>query len=308
MADVLRYVDLALPDLAGLDRERTVFLWAVSPIEIHGPHLPVGTDVFVAEELQRRYISELAGRHPAITPVVLPSLHAGSDALPVKGSLSVPAPALESILVAYAKGLAAQGFRYLLLSDNHGGPRHAMAIEAASRTAWRRWRFYLINPFNTLFRRMVECDAELLRETGLGPTTCGDDPDSHAGTNETSLMMVAAPDKIRAGAEHVPPSQPAPLKGGAKTVAGLAALVRVLGGKRFSRDLEHLARTLNWVSDPNMKPYMGDPGKASRDAGERMLNAHLNLAMSLLDRALAGEPVQTDPLLWTLRAMRRLPE
>lgn len=308
MTDPLRYENLALPDLAALDRAKTVFLWAVSPIEIHGPHLPVGTDVFVAEELQRRYIAALAERHPDLTPVILPSLHAGSDALPVKGSLSVPAMVLEGMLVAYAKGLAAQGFRYLLLSDNHGGPRHAMGIEAASRTAWRRWRFYLIDPFNALFRKMVECDPQLLTETGLGPATCGDDPDSHAGTNETSLMMVAAPEKIRAGAERLPASIPASLKGGAKAVATLAGGVRAFGGRRLASDLQHLARTLNWVSDPKMTPYMGDPGKASRDAGERMLAAHLNLAMSLLERALHGEPVSTNPLLWALRVMRRLPE
>lgn len=308
MPEAMRYEDLALPDLQALDREKTVFLLAVSPIEVHGPHLPVGTDVFIAEELQRRYIAALAERHPELTAVILPSLYAGSDALPVKGSLSVPAPAVEGILTAYAKGLAAQGFRFLLLSDNHGGPRHAMAIEAAARTAWKRWRFYLIDPFNALYRKMVECDPELLRETGLGPATCGDDPDAHAGTNETSLMMVAAPDKIRAGAAALPASVPAPLKGGAKAVAGLAGLVRALGGRQLGRDLEHLARTLNWVSDPNLTPYMGDPSKATRAAGERMLTAHLNLAMSLLEQALAGRPVQTNPLLWRLSAMRKLPE
>lgn len=308
MSAVVRYEDLALPDLAALDREKTVFLWAVSPIEIHGPHLPVGTDVLVAEELRRRYIAELAVRHPEFTPVILPSLYAGSDALPVKGSLSVPATALEGILTAYAKGLAAQGFKYLLLSDNHGGPRHAMASEAAARTAWRRWRFHLINPFNALYRKMVECDPELLSETGLCPASCGDDADAHAGTNETSLMMVVAKDRIRAGADQLPVSRPVPPAGGARAVAALAGVVRAFGGRRFAADLAHLSRTLAWVSATDMVPYMGDPAKASAAAGERMLTAHVNLAMALFDQALSGAPVPLTPLLWRLRAMRRLPE
>lgn len=49
--DVLEYVELCLPEILELDREKTVFLISVSPIEVHGPHLPVGTDVFIAEEL-----------------------------------------------------------------------------------------------------------------------------------------------------------------------------------------------------------------------------------------------------------------
>ena len=48
---------------------------AVSPIEVHGPHLPLGTDVFVAEELRRRYAAALQEEFPDYTLVVLPSLH-----------------------------------------------------------------------------------------------------------------------------------------------------------------------------------------------------------------------------------------
>ena len=146
MAEIMNYVRMSLPEIDALDRGRTIFLMAVSPIEVHGPHLPLGTDVFVAEELLQRYAAALHEEYPDYTLVALPSLYLGSDALPVKGSLSVPAPLLRKVLLAYVKGLAAQGFRYLFLADNHGGPRHQMATEAASRRAWRRHRFCLVNP------------------------------------------------------------------------------------------------------------------------------------------------------------------
>ncbi len=78
---VLEYVKMRLPELSALDRESTVFIISVSPIEVHGPpHLPVGTDVFIAEELAARYIRELFARHPELTFVTLPSLYLGSDA------------------------------------------------------------------------------------------------------------------------------------------------------------------------------------------------------------------------------------
>jgi creatinine amidohydrolase len=210
--DVLEYVKLCLPEILELDREKTVFLISVSPIEVHGPHLPVGTDVFIAEALLDRYVSELGKNHPELTLVKLPPLYVGSDALPYPGSLSVPAPHLEGILIAYGQGLAKQGFRYLFVADNHGGPRHQMAIEASARKLWRKHNFYLIDPFGLVFRYMVQHDPDFMQRTGLGPGECGDDADSHAGTNETSLMLACCSEKVDSDFGEVEPSLPPPLE------------------------------------------------------------------------------------------------
>src|SRR4030095_13354441 len=40
--------ELSTPQLDALDRERTVVILTVSPLETHGPHLPVGVDAFTA--------------------------------------------------------------------------------------------------------------------------------------------------------------------------------------------------------------------------------------------------------------------
>lgn len=308
---VLEYVKMRLPEISALNRESTVFMMSVSPIEVHGPHLPVGTDVFIAEELAKRYIKALHRRSPELTFVTLPSLYLGSDALPVKGSLSVAAPYLEGALLSYGKGLAAQGFRYLFVADNHGGPRHQMGIEAAARALWRKYKFYLIDPFNIEFRYMVQHDPGFMEKTGLGHGVCGDDRDSHAGTNETSLMLTCCPELVAEVHSEVPASTPSPHTGGASLVAGLAKIIKFFGGDVFSRDLKHLANTLAWVGDPDMLPYMGDPGKATAEAGEAMLDARVEVAMGLFERALASggrEPVHLKPMLWGVRAMRKLPE
>jgi creatinine amidohydrolase len=304
MAEIISYVRMSLPEIEALDREKTIFLMAVSPIEVHGPHLPLGTDVFVAEELRRRYAAALHQEFPDYTLVVLPSLHLGSDALPVKGSLSVPAPLLRKVLLAYARGLAAQGFRYLFLADNHGGPRHQMAIEAASRRSWRRYRFYLVDPFNHEFRLMVQHDPAFLKETGLQPGSCGDDADAHAGTNETSLMLQGDPAQVRESWRTVSPSLPPPAAGALLFLGRIAGLFsRTLG-----EDMKHLAATLAWVGDPQMKPYMGAPALATAEAGEAMLQARTAMAMRFFRDALAGKEIRITPLLWGLRLLQILPE
>lgn len=308
---VLEYVELSLPEIEGLERGKTVFLMSVSPIEAHGPHLPVGTDVFIAGELLNRYVSQFKKNHPELTLVKLPSLYVGSDAVPAPGSLSVPAPHLEGILTAYGEGLAKQGFRYLFIADNHGGPRHQMAIEAAARKLWKKRRFYLIDPFGLVFRYMVQHDPNFMRRTGLGPGECGDSPDSHAGTNETSLMLACCPEKVRRNYKEVEPSLPPPLRGGAAFVAFLGRLIYSLGGRKLGRDLQDpLAYTLAWVSDPDMKPYMGGPAKASKEAGEAMLVARVEVAMELFEKALQSggkEPVHIEPMLWGIRLLRKFP-
>ena len=55
-----RLAELSFTQVDALDRDRTGVLFAVSPLEEHGPHLPIGTDLFHAEyfneELARRII------------------------------------------------------------------------------------------------------------------------------------------------------------------------------------------------------------------------------------------------------------
>ena len=284
MGELRLYVRMTLPEIDALERDKTIFLMAVSPIEVHGPHLPLGTDVFVAEELLRRYSAALQKEYPGYTLVELPPLYLGADALPIKGSLSVPAPLVRKVLLSYVQGLAAQGFRYLFLADNHGGPRHQLGIESASRKAWRKHRFYLVNPFNHEFRLMVQHDPAFLQETGLGPGTCGDDADAHAGTNETSLMLQAAPDQVRDNWRTVPPSLPPPPAG---AVLFLGRLLSIFS-RTLGEDLKHLAYTLSWVGDPRMKPYMGAPALAVAEAGEAMLQARTGIAMAFFRQALAG--------------------
>ena len=304
MAQVKEYARLTIEEIAALDKEKTIFFLAVSPLEAHGPHLPVGTDIFVAQELQRRYIAALQEEFPEYAYVTLPPLFAGADALPCGGSLSVPAPVLKGLLLAYARGLSCQGFKYLFLSDNHGGPRHQLGVESAARKANKKYGFHVIDPFGEVFRLMVEHDAEFLRETGLSPGCCGDDADAHAGTNETSLMLASFPHMVQGDVDSIPPSLPA------KPSAALLFVAKAAGifSPRLRGELIHLANTLAWVSSPSMLPYMGEPSRASKEAGEAMLQARVRIALQLFRRALSGEDVKITPLLWSLRILQRLPE
>jgi creatinine amidohydrolase len=296
-----RYEELTATQLAELDRDRTLALMAFSPLEVHGPHLPLGTDVLVAIELQGRVMERVRERWPETDFLVLPPTFIGADTLPDPHSVNVDSRAIYQVLLATGQSLAVQGFHTLLLADNHGGPRHQIAIEKAVRRLYREHSFALIAPFNRFYRRMADRDPRLLAETGTAPGSCGDATDCHGGTNETSLMLIVAPGLIlplwqTLSRTAVPDT--APMK---RLLGAVAGAVGRLGRKRLARDLAGLGYTLGWLGMKPMPTYMGDPSLASAEAGERMLEAHTAEALAMLEEVWAGKPPFSVPVLWDLR-------
>jgi creatinine amidohydrolase/Fe(II)-dependent formamide hydrolase-like protein len=301
----LQYAELNASELAALDPARTIVLMALSPLEVHGPHLPIGCDVVIAQELQRRLLPRLAERYPGYDRLVLPPVYAGADTIPVPGSLKIDSRAIYHLLLSIGRSLAEQGFRYLLLTDNHGGPRHQIAIEKAVRKVYKQRGFRIIAPFLNFYRRMVENDPALLEATGTGPGSSGDLTDAHAGRNETSLMLATAPDEVAPGWR----SLPWVVVGRGAIARGLmrvgAPVLRLVGARRLAADLPALGMALGWVAAGAKVTYVGEPRMASVEAGERMLEAHVEEGLAQLERAMRGERPYSLPLLWGLRWIER---
>lgn len=303
--ETLNYIEMTYKELDTFDRAKTVFLSAISPIETHGAHLPLGTDIFIAEWLRDRIAEKIAGKHPDFKIVFLPTMAMGSDAIPVKGSVRVRHQAIHGFILDTGETLASLGFRYWILTDNHGGPHHQIAIELASRELAKKG-LRLIAPFHTEFRRMVDLDSDLTEKTGLAPGARGDSDDAHAGTNETSLMLAACPEKVRENWKKTGPAKKSPRKLPYHLLSGMSQVFKAAGAKDAATDFEFLANALTWVSDPKMEPYQGDPSKASAEAGKAMLDYRVNLALELFENALAGKTVEQKPLGWSIRALRNL--
>lgn len=302
---VYHYAELTQPQLLDLDREHTLAVMALSPLETHGPHLPLGTDVFLAEAVRDRVIEKMQAERPDLDYLVFPSVPLGSDPIPAPGSINIDSRAIHRLLVSTAASLAGLGFKWMLVTDNHGGARHQAAIEKAARKAWKKHRFALVCPFLNFYRRMAERDADLLQATGTAPGSCGDIDDAHAGTNETSLMLAVAPGMVAADWKDVPR---ATIDRGARiyrTLSLLGTLLRLLGVDLLGRDLEYMGAGLAWQSADPMPPYMGAPGEADAERGRRMLEAHADEAVAQVRRTLAGEQPFSTPMLWSLRFAER---
>ena len=71
---IYKLEELRAPQIDALDRERTLFILPVGMIEVHGPHLPVGTDtlglIYEANAASRRLSTALAGWNIVMMPPV----------------------------------------------------------------------------------------------------------------------------------------------------------------------------------------------------------------------------------------------
>jgi hypothetical protein len=108
----------------------------VSALEVHGPHLPLGMDWFMARWMAEETARRFAEHHPEWTVVALPALSIGADELPLRGSMSVPARTLYRAVVAHGRALAKAGYGFVVVTNGHGSPRHAAAL--GPRTRWCR--------------------------------------------------------------------------------------------------------------------------------------------------------------------------
>lgn len=299
------YIDMTYQELRNLDREKTIVFSSISPVETHGPHLPLGTDIYIAETLRDRIIERIGEIHPDYHALILPTLPFGAGAIPVEGSIKVSHRAVHQVVLDTGKTLSDLGFTYWILTDNHGDPFHGIAIETASRKLAKKG-FHLIAPFNLTFRYMVGHHPELMELTKLGPGKCGDVSDSHAGANETSLMLASYPDKVRDNWTSVGPSKTSPMKFFSKYLSAISTMLKIMGAKDASLDYYFMATGLAWISDPEMVPYRGNPSLASIESGESMYHYQVEVAVKLFENAYSGNRQYTKLIGWSVRFLRHL--
>ena len=109
--------ELSTTSLDALDRGRTLVILTVSPLEEHGPHLPLGVDAITA----RHFATEIAGRLVATRPgwsaVLAPTLHLGSFTFDAPGTVTVRQRVVRDAVVDYGLSLARAGFRFIVVSN-----------------------------------------------------------------------------------------------------------------------------------------------------------------------------------------------
>jgi len=153
---------------------------AVIPLgafEQHGPHLPLGTDAFIAEEL-----AKIVERNSSQDVILFPTIWFGDsiEHQGFAGTLSIPAVDIIGLLTEFFRWLEAAGFTRALLYNGHGGNIHlaAVAAEEFSRTSKLK-----VKSMYAYTKEVKDLSEELFAER-----------ESHAGSSESSLLYALRPD------------------------------------------------------------------------------------------------------------------
>ena len=187
-----RLAELRAPQIGELLGERSILVQPLGAIEQHGPHLPLNTDLLIADAVAAAAIDRVGAD---VDAWLLPALaytksneHAWAE-----GTVWLSASTLLAVLDDIGRSVAMTPARRLVFFNGHGG--NSALVNVANREL--RLRHGLMT---------------FLAHPGLPPDQGGESAPKelgtgvHAGTDETSLMLHLAPDLVDPSTveRHVP--------------------------------------------------------------------------------------------------------
>jgi len=208
---------------------------ALSVIERHGHHLPMGTDMFLGRETLRRAAAvEPVIEFPDYLFTQIPEARHRAGTIAIDGDLMV------RLLDNVCREIARNGCKKILLVNSHGGNTGLNTLFTMLQLySPRDYVVYLVQPFHAVFGGAVDVPWE--------PGT-----DGHAVPGESSMIMKIHPDLVHMDS-HVPDE-------------GTAL-------NRLSQLTEAGVQTgIGWYSDFPTH-YSGDARPADPEAGDRLLDA-----------------------------------
>jgi creatinine amidohydrolase len=237
-----------------LDDDRVpVLLFPVGSTEPHGPHSPLRTDPLISEGMCERVVARLAD-DPVIRPLILPTLAYAvtryTKAFP--GAIHVEEDTLHAMVVDVCTSLIGQGFRHIVLVNNHFEPEHVQTLHRSIDTVGETTG--AVVGYLDLTRRSRA--QQLTEEFRKG--------ECHAGRYETSLVLADHPELVDEAVMRTLPYVP----------VNLAAVIAD-GQKDF-------------VEMGLVQAYNGDPARASAEEGREIFETLTEMLIGVMRDLVAG--------------------
>jgi creatinine amidohydrolase/Fe(II)-dependent formamide hydrolase-like protein len=244
--------NLTFLEISRVLKTSSILCLPIGSIEQHGPHLPLNTDVVLAEECTRRIIARWGEpldlwQLPTLA-VSLAREHAWAP-----GTLSLSIEGMTALMRDLGREIArALPPRNLAIVNGHGGNRGILEALAQDLRADFGLNVCVLHP---AVWGEIEANAAI--------------PEIHGGKNETSMMLAVAPQLVR--------------------MEQLAQLKRPPDGKAVRETILDPAVSWPWATNDKRIADMGvigDARAASAEFGERILERVVEAAGAALRRLL----------------------
>jgi creatinine amidohydrolase len=231
--------NLTSPQVSELDRS-TVVVIPFGSVEQHSLHLPLGTDSIIGEAVSLHLEKKLSEQ-----VLVLPMMWLGCSRhhMDFAGSLTAEIDTFIDVGEQLVSSMAEHGFRNFILLNSHGGNTNKVSLMA------EKLRYKLgptVKVVAVTYWHLISEEIQSIRETPIGGM-------GHSGELETSVMLVVRPELVRNDLiDPDGPEKPSKFEGRDLFVSG-----KVSVAKPFKEMTRHGG--------------IGDPRKASKEKGERIL-------------------------------------
>jgi creatinine amidohydrolase len=177
------WIEMTWEDFRAGDPARWIAVLPVAAVEQHGPHLPLGTDGYIADG----YLARTLKLIPESLPVTfLPVQWVGKsdEHLAFPGTLSLSAEAAISAWSEIGESVHRAGVKKFLMVSSHGG--NSAVMEIVARDLRVRFAMLAVAAAWSRFGHPDKLFADIERAHGI-----------HGGAIETSLMLTMQPGAVR---------------------------------------------------------------------------------------------------------------
>ncbi len=242
-----------LPDVRRMiERGNVIAIVPIGSTEQHGPHLPFGTDAIIAESVSLEVADRLKDK---LNLFVVPTIRFGCSAehMDFPGTLSLRPGTMMSLIKDICASLSAHGIKKIVLLNAHGGNTSLLKGIVHQLRREIDALVVVVDTWSVL--------SDILAEVRGSPTGGA----VHAGEAETSLMLALDESLVR-------------------WAEACLELPWTDSEMKYFRIEKPRYVSFSWrTADVSRSGVIGDPTKASREKGRRILDFVINAICEILE-------------------------
>lgn len=251
---IFKIEEMTWKEIKNIDKEKSIVFIALSPIEEHGPHLPVGTDYISANDILKTVVYNLEKQNSEYNYIIHPSFPIGYNecVMDFPGTIFYRSETLENLLIDFGRSIRRSGFKKIVIVNHHLDLGHIKTIESARSKLYKECSLEILETGGSII--YSKCKNEASKED----IDMDMESEIHADIRETSFMLYKHPNLVKECYKDLKP-------------AYLDIEKFFKNGGRY------------WSQSGIKEGYVGTPAKASKKRGEMQMKVSLEVMTKLIE-------------------------